>query len=204
RVELLEDRTLLTTTPSPLPAALVATGSQRPLFDGTGLGAASTPTVVADPLDPQHLVAVAVTGNTVNAGNSGLTGAYSTTGGRDWGYFAPNPARRLWDEVAGVPPSPGPDGGSFPGFNFTQANSPSVAFDRNHQFYIVFTETNAAQTSGALVLDKYDFTGSSPAAVAYDLDPFHSGIQGSNVLYRWVPHHPVLNPAIPAAPQPHP
>src|SRR5262249_14837417 len=165
RVELLEDRTLMTTTPSPLPAALVTADSQRPLFDGTAFGAASTPMVVADPLDPQPLVAVAVTGTKVNAGNSGVTGAYSTNGGRDWLFFAPNPAQRLWDEVTGVPPSPGPNPAGFPTFAFTQANSPSVAFDRNHQFYVVFTETNAAQTSGALVLDKFDFTGSSPAAV---------------------------------------
>jgi subtilisin-like proprotein convertase family protein len=196
RVELLEDRTLMTTTPSPLPAALVTADSQRPLFDGTAFGAASTPMVVADPLDPQHLVAVAVTGTTVNAGNSGVTGAYSTNGGRDWLFFAPSPARRLWDEVTGVPASPGPNPTTFPTFAFTQANSPSVAFDRNHRCYVAVTETNAAQTSGALVLDKFDFTGPNPVTVAYDIDPFHSGIQASNVIYRWVQDDPVLNPII--------
>src|SRR5262245_49946961 len=66
RVEPLEDRTLMTTTPSPIPAAIVTAGSQRPIIDGTlpSIGAASTPTVVADPLDSQHLVMVAVAAGT--------------------------------------------------------------------------------------------------------------------------------------------
>src|SRR5947209_1761938 len=78
-VETLEDRTLMTTTPSVLPAALVAADSQRPIIDGTipGIGAASTPSVIADPLDPTHLVMVAVTGTTVDSTHSGVTGAYS-------------------------------------------------------------------------------------------------------------------------------
>jgi subtilisin-like proprotein convertase family protein len=198
RVEVLEDRTLMTTTPSPLPAALVATDSQRPIIDGSNpaIGAASTPSVVADPLDPQHLVMVAVTGTTVDSTHSGLTGAYSTNGGRDWTLFSPRPAHRLQDDHMGVPPRPGPDPTAFPGLNFTQANSPSVAFDRNHQFYIVFTETNAAQTSGALVLNKYDFTGFSPFVVNYDLDLYQPGTQDSATLYRWVQDDPVLNPII--------
>src|SRR5262245_3580884 len=102
-IELLEDRTLMTTTPSMLPAAVVAADSQRPILDGTGLGAASTPMIVADPLDPNHLVMVAVTqgfnaNQTLPAPSSGVTAAFSLNNGRDWTAFTPKPAQRLWDE----------------------------------------------------------------------------------------------------------
>src|SRR5262249_27045960 len=123
-IEQLEDRTLMTTTPSVLPAAVVAEGSQRPIIGGT----ASTPTIVADPLDPTHLIMAAVTGNTISTGNSGVTIAFSLNSGRDWTTFGANPAERLWHNTTGFTPpndTPGPNPTFFPGMDFTQANSPS-------------------------------------------------------------------------------
>ena len=77
---------------------------------------------------------------------------------------------------------------------------PSLGFDDSDNFYIL-TEystgaaAGAAPSSGALVLQKYDFSGSTPAAVAFtsnQQDPtlypgggFGGGTANLKVIYQW-------------------
>ena len=40
-------------------------------------------------------------------------------------------------------------------------------FDRNDNFYVLLDEHNSGGSSGALVLEKYSFTGDAPVAVRF-------------------------------------
>src|SRR5205807_3123327 len=62
--------------------------------------------------------------------------------------------------------------------------------------YVSYLERDAVFNSGALVVNKWDFSGSSP--ILQDLDPADNFGFGntSNVLYRWFNQDPALNPYI--------
>src|SRR5262245_24884874 len=156
-LENLEDRTLLAV----LPAAQVDPNSQ------VSLGGNNTPSIARDPIDPQKLVVVSS-----NVG--GLRGAFSLNGGADWNSFTVGGQLLDPNSPANAP------------FNYAQATTPSVAFDRNGSFFVVHTQHDAARTSGALVFEKFDFTGESP-----DEDTF-----AQRILYQWVGADPVLNPVV--------
>ena len=49
--------------------------------------------------------------------------------------------------------------------SFTQQDNPSVAFDRNNHLYVLQDQHTGDNTVGALVLDTFDFSGSSPTAL---------------------------------------
>jgi subtilisin-like proprotein convertase family protein len=114
----------------------------------------STPTVVYDPTDPGHgkMVAVWTTHDlTVNPNFVGVEGAYSTNGGTTWfSLFIPgnltNPNSSL------TAPTP-----------FAESTDASVVFDLHHNFYVVYAEHEAANTPGAIVLQRYSFSGGSPS-----------------------------------------
>jgi len=190
-VELLEDRTLLST----LPAAVVgSTAFNLETIAPAAWGGASirtqttSPTVVVDPLDPTKIVEVhatflssdlipgtnqpliygdqpgspSVTGvaSISNVPQWVLEGSYSSDEGRTWTWFSVSQAIT---DPALVPPD-----GFFP---FTVIEAPSVAFDRNHHFYVVSAQHNqpgvgvsGGQThvSGAIVMQRFDFSGATP------------------------------------------
>ncbi len=134
----------------------------------TNLGAGLSPTVAVDPLDPTKIVEVqAVEAKT----NSSVAGVYSVDEGRTWTAFTVTTS--LAD----------PAGGSF-----LQTTDSDVVFDRNHHFYVVSSEHNAANTSGAIVMQRFDFTGTTPLQdLSLDSDIGLGGIgtAGDTVIYRW-------------------
>ena len=68
---------------------------------------------------------------------------------------------------------------------YLQTTNPSLGFDRNGNFYVMVSEHNAGGSSGAIVLEKYDFTGDAPVSVR-----FHQPTGGSaayNIVYQWLP-----------------
>ncbi len=169
-VELLEDRTLLST----LPAAVT-----QPV--ATSLGAGLSPTVAVDPLDPMRIVEVQdVEGSqttTTAAGKPGsVTGNYSTDEGRTWTAFTVTTA--LLD--------PGISAGNDD--QFIQITDSDVAFDRNHHFYVVSSEHNGNYTSGAIVMQRFNFTGNAPVqdmSLNSDIGVGGTGTAGNTVIYRW-------------------
>lgn len=168
-VEALEDRTLMAV----LPAAVVVPDSQSPL-NGT-----HNPSLAIDPTNPDRIVMVSGAG-------TDLDGSYSVTGGVDW--------ESLGSIRVGLldPTSPINNLTAYP-----QATNPSVAFDRSGNFYTLHVEHDAANTRGALVLQKFTFASDSvgrPTIVAIDLDPNTFG--NHRVLYEWFGADPVLNPVI--------
>ncbi len=192
RIELegLETRTLLST----LPAAAV-TGSPLGL---TGLanvstdGNADSPMVEIDPADPNKMVAVWVVNNPSLPAPGpfvNVEGAYSIDAGKDWRSFSA--------EVVLLDPST-----QNPTVPYADITNPTVAFDDVGQFYILTLEHNAGLTSGAVVLEKYDFTGDAPVRQTFTT-PFGGGFGGGtsdvNVLYQWLPTpapEPAFNPTI--------
>ena len=203
-LENLESRTLLAT----LPAAAAVGGPQNisSLFGNAGgLTANETSSLVAvDPLDPTKLVSVwvdddpALLGITDNVIQGVLEGAYSINSGQSWIPFLGEPANGN-----GIPVDPElfdpTTSGPTVGYKFV--TDPSLGFDDSGNFYILAEYQNATtaarSSSGALVLQKYGFTGSAPSAQAFGSNeqtpnPYGGGGGGGfggtadlKVLYQW-------------------
>ena len=84
---------------------------------------------------------------------------------------------------------------SNPVVSFGYQTEPSLGFDASHNFYYMTAYHNAADlatsSSGALVLQKYDFSGSLPIQqdFAGNLTPrglnFGFGSGDTNIIYGW-------------------
>lgn len=150
-LEWLEPRTLMAVLPAP----------QATVFDENAInrsgGNVSSPTVVVDRYNPYHLFSV-WTRNDPNLapGNvNWVEGAYSNDGGQNWTSLGTSVAASLQTDPA-IAPGPGVDQ------SFDQIVNPQVAFDNQHNVYVLVQQTNAANTSGALVLRKFSFPGTGP------------------------------------------
>ena len=137
-LETLEDRTLFAVLPAPVVSNQVALG-------GSGIDAQ----VVIDPLNPSKLVASASSG-------SGVLIWYSTNAGSSWN--GPSTIMDVGDPSTFNAPS----GAESP---FAQNEHANLAFDRLENFYVVSAQHNANDTSGAIVLDKWNFSGGAPSRV---------------------------------------
>ncbi|MCC6417524.1 MAG: proprotein convertase P-domain-containing protein [Gemmataceae bacterium] len=164
-VEALEERVVM----SVLPPAVVS--NQQSL--GIGVG----PQVAIDPLNPQKIVAVASAG-------AGTVINYSTDGGYSWGATGFG--------TLGIPNG----GGAATG-------SPSVSWSREidvtgalrEYFFVVTAQHDAANTAGAIVLTKWDFTGNQPFGVA-DTDNSTLGPLLHVPIYTWIGADPAFHPTV--------
>ena len=176
-LEGLELRTLLST----LPAATLTTSSPMELSGDMGNGPNAnedSPVVAIDPLNPLKMVEVWVNNDTPDILYPPFTqvfieGEYTLNGGQTWADF-------------GFPEVELPDPNTFnPTYPYQQQTNPSIAFDRNGNFYLLVEQHNAAGTSGALVLEKFAFTGDTPVS-----ERFTSGVNTGadyNIIYQWLP-----------------
>ena len=133
--------------------------------------------MAVDPLDPQKIVSVWVNNDTPDIAAPTpqvfLEGGYSVNGGQSWASFT---------GVSLVLADPNTTNPTVP---YLQVTNPSVSFDRNGNFYVLSDQHNSGGTSGAIVLQKYAFTGDAPVAVRY-----HQPTGGSsdfNIIYQWLP-----------------
>ncbi|WP_220369774.1 Ig-like domain-containing protein [Paludisphaera rhizosphaerae] len=176
-LEHLEPRTLLAILPAPQVAGSVAGIST------TG-GNVSSPTVVVDRYNPYHLVSIWVRNDpSLAPGNTTLVqGSYSNDGGATWTAMGSNIAGGGTQIDAAIAPS----NGVFT--RYTQTTNPLIAFDNSHHFYVLTQQSNASNSSGALVLQKFNFpgtgSGGTPTAVI------------SNQIVRQWTTDPVLNPTL--------
>ena len=157
-LETLEDRTLFAVLPAPVVSNQVALG-------GSGIDAQ----VVIDPLNPSKLVASASSG-------SGVLIWYSTNAGSSWN--GPSTIMDVGDPSTFNAPS----GAESP---FAQNEHANLAFDRLENFYVVSAQHNANDTSGAIVLDKWNFSGGAPSRVG-----------SQQVIYSWFNQDPAYNPVV--------
>lgn len=158
------------TPPTPLlPVNLVTAGPQ----DNN-----SSPQVAIDRYDPQKMVAVWV--NNDPAERPGIPiiveAAYSTDGGAHWSLdssIVPN----ILTDPASSPQNPIP---------FANTTDPKVGFDAQNNFYIMVVEHSAAYTSGAVVITKASFSGTSPNPI--NINNQKLGVPGAgnaNVVAAW-------------------
>ena len=183
-LEGLESRTLLATIPA---ASVVAGTSPFSLSSLGGNGASAnenSPLVAVDPLDPQKIVSVWIDNDTPNITFTPFTqvlieGDYSIDGGKDWTAFisqANDLNEPLMIDPASPPTSP---------FEYQQITNPSLGFDHSGNFYVLMEEHNAAGTSGAIVLQKYNFAAGSPVIQRFKSP---TGVSNQfNILDQWLP-----------------
>jgi hypothetical protein len=142
-LEALEPRTLLSTL---LPPSVLQGSQSFISYNGDGNGNESSPTIAVDPLNPNKMVAAWVLNNPKLAPGPTVfvQAAYSSNGGNTWSsLFSEDLIRN-------------PTATSAP-IDFTTSTDPSVAFDHNEHIYVL--ESQQAGSSGALVLNTFDFSG---------------------------------------------
>ena len=175
-VEGLESRTLLATIPGPVDTSAPLVNLSTTMGNGPG-AQEDSPVVAVDPLNPQKIVSVWVNNDTADIGAPApqvfLEGEYSVNNGQSWTAF---------NSVEFVLPDPNTTNPTVP---YLQVTNPSVSFDRNGNFYVLAEQHNAGATSGALVLQKYSFTGDAP--VAARLRQPSGGSSTYKIVYQWLP-----------------
>jgi large repetitive protein len=168
-LEWLEARTLLAV----LPAVQVGGAIQNLSNDG---GNMSSPQVVVDRYNPYHLVSVWVRNDpAVTNFQSFVQGAYSNDGGVTWTPFSPTVGQLI---DSGAAPA-------NPPVTYAQSINPQVAFDNNHNVYVLAQQTNGGNTSGILILTKFNFTGSTPAQLSF-VDPDTGVSQSFKTIRQYV------------------
>jgi subtilisin-like proprotein convertase family protein len=175
-VEGLEARTLLATIPAPAPT----------LVDGTPLGPVSltgltsvtsggdtySPAVAIDPYDSQKVFAVwGLDLSQLNPPPLGpplqiIQGAYSADGGTNWSGIGlvSNPTLDPLTVNDAIPET------------YVDANDPSVGWDAAGNVYVLALQSSST-SDGALILSKYNFSGSTPTNVS---------LPNQGVIYQWV------------------
>ena len=207
-MEGLEVRALLATIP-----AAVTSGSLQNLSTMMGniggtlnVGTNSTEEVV-DPQDPSKIVAVwdvndtTMAAVTVGGEVTAVEAAYTVHGGQTWVALFSEPTN-----VVGLPSQPSllNPATSGPTVPYAYQTNPDVGFDNSNNFYILTEYSSGAAaggvaSSGALVLQRYDFSGSIPTAFQFtnnEQDPnLYAGGGGFNgsggtgdlkVIYQWL------------------
>src|SRR5262249_40660095 len=157
-VQGLEDRTLLSTAP---PVQVL--GFERQTI-ASGTYNQIWPVVAVDPADPNKMAAIELDHRFDDPALGEVTNAqllYSINGGSSW-----LSGGQIFRDI-----NPSTLGGTPVPFQFT--SDPSVGFDRNHNLYVLVRESTGT-ADGALILNKFDFSGSSPVDQFLD-----------NRIYQW-------------------
>src|SRR5438094_712163 len=102
-----------------------------------------------------------------------IEGQYSHDGGTTW-KFLPGVGFVLPDPVTN------------PVVPYAQVTDFSIGFDNQDKFYVLDSQHNAANTSGALALSRFSFSGSGALSTDYVND----------IVYRWVPGGDAANTPI--------
>jgi len=179
-LEWLEKRTLLAVLPPVQVGGPIVTALQ----EGNDAGNMSSPQVAVDRYNANHLVSVWVRNDpdSVNF-QSFVQGAYSNDGGATWSFFNATPGQLV--DTGAAPASPP--------VVYAQSINPSVAFDGNHNFYILSQQTNGGNTSGVLLLRKFNFSGNSPSLIPFAAP---NTPQGDRIIRQYAGQDPITNPTL--------
>jgi large repetitive protein len=157
-LESLEQRSLLAVIPGTQVAAQIAV---TPNFEPSNANN-SSPSIAVDPTNAQHLATVWQTIYPVTGGTHyGIDGAFSTDGGTTWTSFSPGGV--LADPTTSNPTVP-----------YSRVTDGTVDFDRSGNIYVLVSQHNDGNGSGALVLSKFATSSGTPVSV-------YSG----KVVYAW-------------------
>jgi subtilisin-like proprotein convertase family protein len=143
-LEGLEDRTLLSSAPTPqiqLQQFIASSSTTGVNFD--------SPIIAVDPTNAQDMAAVYIDHSSVSGETSSAVVLFSTNGGGSW--------NSLGSLSAGINPSSSTDN------PFPYTTDPSIAFDRSGHFFVLDSQhTTTTANDGAIVLTKFDFNSSVP------------------------------------------
>ena len=204
RLEGLEERMLLLTIPAASPTGdPINLSAMMGNIGGATQSSISSTQVVVDPHDPSKLVAVWMVNDPVMAAITSpativtaVEAAYTIDGGQKWNALFSEPTN-----TAGLPTAPRllDPLTNDPIYPYPYQTSPSVAFDNNDNFYILDEYSTssgpnsvAGSTSGAVVLQRYDFSGTTPNAYQFtnnQQDPgtgFFGNGNNVKVIYQWL------------------
>ncbi len=158
-----------------------------PLLANTGAGNVSgfqpsdalNPSVAIDPTDPNRLAAVWVVDETTVPNSNPktfVTGAISTDAGASWTSFRSLGLR--------VPSSVFDFKLSSPGnvVFFPNVTDASVAFDRNHNFFVLSSAHEADNSAGELDLERFDFKGATPNQATFTDNGAKTQVRQ---VYKW-------------------
>jgi subtilisin-like proprotein convertase family protein len=216
-LEELENRTLLSVLPAPtvsVPQNLSETLTAGQSIEGFFPGLPSTganPQTAADPTNHNYVVEfnnfsladeqfVSPPAPFNDLANSFLEGRFSFDGGKTWTLITSQNSSglisgsgtgtnqlgmllgNLEDPAATTPTNI---------VQYTTVSAPSVAFDSNHDFFVIFTESNSSGTSGAVVLSEYTLhpptqNQFTPVSIVYE----------DRILYQWSGSDAAYNPTI--------
>ena len=192
---------MLATIPAATPTTAAPNEISSMMGNVGGVNASMSSSVVAvDPLDPSKLVAVWIDNDptmfadTIGTFESVLEAAYSTDAGGQWNALLAEPINGL-----GIPGdpfllNPATSGPTVP---YTNVSSPSLGFDDSGNFYILSEYTDSTGGSGALALQRYLFTGSSPSSYSFAAtaqnpknvqtpSPYTGFDPHLKIIYQWV------------------
>jgi subtilisin-like proprotein convertase family protein len=181
-METLETRTLFAVSnlPAPIAGSAYSISQQAPLNDlySSQIDTdSSAPSVAIDLNNPNKMVAVWTDHlRTVSGQPFQVNASYSTDGGKSWQNLSaavgvPVPALDLDPDT------------SNPVDTYQSSQDASVGIDRNDNVYIVSRELSGVGSGGEIVLQRFDFSGSTPTLSAPLLNAENQGTQ--QVLYQW-------------------
>ncbi len=175
-LETLETRDLLTAVPLPTP--VVDTHTALGLQTTGGTGGISAPMTVINPIDPSLAVTVYVDNGLQNSASQPITirGSFSKDGGSTWSNMPSLPGNLFDPSVAATSPP----------VQLPQATDATVAWDRNNNFYVVYSEHNAGSTVGYIVMQKYTFTESGTPGL----------VMPNQIVYSWLNADTVFHPYV--------
>jgi subtilisin-like proprotein convertase family protein len=130
-----------------------------------------SPVAANSPTNANKMVVVSLKDST-NGNNTDFVSEFSTNGGGTWTNFFGG-GRDLDPNTPANNRRP-----------YTRTTQQSVAFGRDGTVYLAFIEHDDSKNSGALVVDRFNFSGAFPTYL------------GRTLIYRWVGQDPALNPAI--------
>jgi subtilisin-like proprotein convertase family protein len=136
-------------------------------------GNTSSPSIAVDSANTQKVVSVYTRLDPMaNMGQPFVEARWSADGGQTWNALS-LPANLIDPASDSNNPQP-----------LAQATDASVAFDISNNFYIVYSEHPDGSASGAIVLQKYSFSGTSPTNTIMN-----------SVAYEWV-KDPAFSPVL--------
>jgi subtilisin-like proprotein convertase family protein len=165
-IDALENRVLLSTVPGP------TTTFDQNITGPTALNSNinySSPSISYDPNNPLNVVEASVEDNPNAVGTQKIfiALAYSTNGGTTWTNISSMLPANAVDPLNSTKTN------SIP---YSEATDVTVGFDLDENFYVTYSEHDAANDSGAIVLQQFQFNGGAPAI---------SGTNQNVPVYQW-------------------
>jgi subtilisin-like proprotein convertase family protein len=167
-LEDLEARTLMATAPLPIVTGQASLSSNQ----ASNTSNDSSPSVAVDPVNPLKMVMVYTHHDPKNAQIFATPfvaeAEFTVDGGKTWSPL-------------GLPINQFDPSTSNPEVQYTQAFAQGVGIDQNQLLYIGVLENDSANTSGAVITEKFDFSSATPVQINVN----GPGAPPDNVVYQW-------------------